>query len=70
MGCWWIHDGDRTKKSTNGTWYTKFSMILSPRVLVEKNVPLYDGMVFKVCETVFKVDQNPSFKYKANVLPA
>jgi hypothetical protein len=58
MGNWWIQDGDRSKKSTNGTWYVLVEFF-NFRVLVEKPVPVYEGMVFKVSETVFKVDLDP-----------
>ena len=41
---WYIQDGDETKPSTNGTW-----------LFAEEFVEVYDNMVFKAAETLFKV---------------
>lgn len=41
---WFIQDGDGVKKSTNGTW-----------LFCEDFIEVFDGMVFKAAETLFKV---------------
>lgn len=42
-GFWMIKDGDGDKLSTNGTW-----------LFAENFFEIYDGMTFKVAETLFK----------------
>ena len=41
---WFIQDGDGFKPSTNGTW-----------LFAEEFIEIYDSMVFKAAETLFKV---------------
>ena len=41
--CWMLYDGDGKKLSTNGTW-----------LFVEQFFDIYDSMVFKVGESLFK----------------
>ena len=41
-GFWFIKDGDGDKLSTNGTW-----------LFAENFFEMFDGMVFKVGETLF-----------------
>ena len=42
---WYIQDGDGKKLSTNGTW-----------LFAEDFFEVYDGMFFKVGETLFRSD--------------
>ena len=41
---WYIQDGDGFKPSTNGTW-----------LFADEFIEIYDSMVFKVAESLFKV---------------
>ena len=41
--CWVLKDGDGEKLSTNGTW-----------LFIESFFEIFDGMTFKVGETLFK----------------
>ena len=47
---WALVDGDGEKQSTNGTW-----------LFAENFMELYDQMVFKVGETLFKIQTNDDF---------
>ena len=40
---WMIHDGEQEKPSTNGTW-----------LFAEQFFEIFDGMTFKVGETLFR----------------
>ena len=42
-GNWILKDGDGTKSSTNGTW-----------LFVDELFKIYDGMVFKAGQTLFR----------------
>lgn len=42
---WFIQDGDGRNLSTNGTW-----------MFVEEYFKIYHGMIFKVGETMMKID--------------
>jgi len=42
---WQIQDGDGRKMSTNGTW-----------LYAEESFPVYNQMLFKVGETLFRAD--------------
>jgi len=42
-GQWYLKDGDGFKKSTNGTW-----------ILLQDKKIMFNKMIFKVCNTVFK----------------
>lgn len=45
-GNWILNDGDGTKNSTNGTW-----------LFVDELFKIYDGMVFKAGQTLFKTSK-------------
>ena len=45
-GNWVLKDGDGTKQSTNGTW-----------LFVDELFQIYDGMVFKAGQTLFRTSK-------------
>ena len=47
-GYWFIQDGDGKKISTNGTW-----------LFAEDYFEIYNDMLFKAGETMFRADINP-----------
>ena len=47
-GNWILRDGDGTKTSTNGTW-----------LFVDELFQIYDGMVFKAGQTLFRTQKLP-----------
>jgi hypothetical protein len=47
VGAWFLKDGDDERNSTNGTW-----------LFVDELFAIYDQMVFKAGQTLFKTNLN------------